>query len=928
MRIAITGATGFIGRELATRALGRGHAVTAFSRRPWTGAPFVPLADRHFLELPEVPEPGLLDDVDAFVHLAIAPQTASERVVDAVNRLGSLRLFEAATKAGVDRFVFVSSQSAHRDATSAYGRSKYAVEEELTGDPRAVIVRPGLVYGDSDRGLMGRATRAAAKLRVFPVIGGKAAVAQPIRVELLCDALLTLVEIDDPPDEVELADPRVHRLGDLVREQAQRRFGVRTYPVPVPLGLARAGVRAAHRLHLPSPISDENLDGIAAFEPMDTAADLVHVGVGRRELDPVAVGPVEPVEPRRLILVGAGRIGLVHALTAAHHQGMVLAGIVDLDRAAIGRVTSFAGPTIPAFTDLDEALAAVRPDAAIIGTPPSSHVPLAHKLLAAGVDVLVEKPVAASDADREALAAAVTQHADRYLATGYLSGVLPHLAAIAPDLAAGRFGTPQRFEARAFVSRVEVGRAEQREMWELDPSISGGGAIVNLGVHVLAMLDVLLGPIEVEGAVFVASNGRAAEDGATLELRAGGIRGRFATAWHLPGFDMPENHLRIDTDRGFVLCTTSCAAFVADGPHPEVHVVHQVDADRGFDLAPMDAGGAFWAEQDLLARRTDGPNSLALAARIEETITRVYATAPRIEQPVPGPAAAPAPVAPGDGRVLPDLRGAPAGVFAAWMGPALTGSEIGAAAGRDAVVALPDAPGHFRTLTNHGPVALVRELGVRPLGLAAFGISPLAAASAAGRPWEALLVLLRAELRRLPRTFAGALVVDAYLVDLATATGNLAPIRAALDDLRDHCPDARVGIEVNATSRLVPHAPALADRLDLVVALTTPANPRLGALRELLDEGTELVAKTGVLPSELLELAWDEPARWTGVDERLVVHWPGAPGLRAAHRAALDLAFVAAGERRAGGRGRPVSGRGHEDEARRRERSRAAERER
>ena len=47
-----------------------------------------------------------------------------------------------------------------------------------------------------------------------------------------------------------------------------------------------------------------------------------------------------------------------------------------------------------------EALQAVRqqwPDAAIIGTPPSSHVPLARKLLAAGVDVLVEKPVAASD---------------------------------------------------------------------------------------------------------------------------------------------------------------------------------------------------------------------------------------------------------------------------------------------------------------------------------------------------------------------------------------------------------------------------------------------------------------------------------------------------------------------------------------------------
>ena len=57
MRIAITGVTGFIGTELATQALARGHRVTAFSRRAWTGAPYVPLADRHFLELPEQPEP-------------------------------------------------------------------------------------------------------------------------------------------------------------------------------------------------------------------------------------------------------------------------------------------------------------------------------------------------------------------------------------------------------------------------------------------------------------------------------------------------------------------------------------------------------------------------------------------------------------------------------------------------------------------------------------------------------------------------------------------------------------------------------------------------------------------------------------------------------------------------------------------------------
>jgi hypothetical protein len=171
----------------------------------------------------------------------------------------------------------------------------------------------------------------------------------------------------------------------------------------------------------------------------------------------------------------------------------------------------------------------------------------------------------------------------------------------------------------------------------------------------------------------------------------------------------------------------------------------------------------------------------------------------------------------------------------------------------------------------------------------------MGAVSAGGRPWEALLVLMRAELRRIPRAFRGALVVDAYLVDLATATGNIQVINAALEDLHSYCANARVGIEVNACSRVVPHMPALAKQLDLVIALGTTTESSIAPLRELLPAQTELIVKTGVLPRGLLEIAWDEPDRWTRGNSRLVVHWPGTPDLREAHETALNQAKRAAG---------------------------------
>ena len=632
MRIAITGVTGFIGGHLATRALERGHEVTAFSRRPWAGPPYVPLDDRHFLELPERPEVEAMRGVDAIVHLAIASQAASDAVTDSVNRLGTERMIEVAKQCGITRFVFVSSQSAHAGVDSAYGRSKHAVEQEFADEPGFVIVRPGMVYGDAELGLVARTARTAAKLRVFPVIGGGAARVQPIAVDDLCDALIALAVMDDPPRSVSLGDPVARPLGAFVRDEALKHHGVAPRPINVSIGVARTAVRIASQLHVPLPISEANVDGIEAFEPMDTAADVALMDDIVRNIGGPLRSP-EPVEPRKVILIGSGRVGLVHALTAAHHQRMVLAGIVDLNKAAMLRLTALAGPQLAMFTDLDEALRVVQPDAAIISTPPSSHVPLASKLLAAGVDVLVEKPVAATSDDRRALGDALAGHPERYLSTGYLAGVLPHLAVLAPALRSGRFGTPVSFEGHAFVSRIEEGVAEQRDMWELDPSVSGGGALVNLGVHVLAMIDVLLGSVEATGATLVASGGRLIEDGATVHLRAAGVEGRFSTAWHLPGFSMPENQLRIDTDRGYVLCTTSCAAFVGDG---DVQIVHQVDADAGFDLAPMDAGGAFWVEQDLLSSRTPGANSLDVANRVEDLITHVYKTATRTDAPRAG----------------------------------------------------------------------------------------------------------------------------------------------------------------------------------------------------------------------------------------------------------------------------------------------------
>ena len=103
-------------------------------------------------------------------------------------------------------------------------------------------------------------------------------------------------------------------------------------------------------------------------------------------------------QPVRLILVGVGGYGLVHAERIAKLQA---GGVVDL-AAAVDPIRDVPPPTIagtPMYADLEDALASAGPvDVVVIAAPIAEHVRLAELALAGGADVLLEKPpVAAFD---------------------------------------------------------------------------------------------------------------------------------------------------------------------------------------------------------------------------------------------------------------------------------------------------------------------------------------------------------------------------------------------------------------------------------------------------------------------------------------------------------------------------------------------------
>lgn len=141
--------------------------------------------------------------------------------------------------------------------------------------------------------------------------------------------------------------------------------------------------------------------------------------------------------PLRVLVVGAGHMGRLHALKVAHAlpADVSLSGVADrhLDRAeALAREHG----GVPAASD-PRALAAAA-DAAIVAVPTVAHAAVAGVLLDAGLDVLVEKPIAATLAEAEEMIARA-RRAGRVLQVGHLEWHNPALGTLRGRIRRPRF---------------------------------------------------------------------------------------------------------------------------------------------------------------------------------------------------------------------------------------------------------------------------------------------------------------------------------------------------------------------------------------------------------------------------------------------------------------------------------------------------------
>ena len=136
----------------------------------------------------------------------------------------------------------------------------------------------------------------------------------------------------------------------------------------------------------------------------------------------------------RAAVIGVGHLGRHHARILASLPGITLAGVVDTNRDRASQVAAEHGTK--AFGDFREIDGTV--DLAVVAVPTESHVAVTMPLIEAGVHALVEKPIAQTVADADALIAAA-RSAGVVLAIGHSERFNPAVAAARPYVTDPRF---------------------------------------------------------------------------------------------------------------------------------------------------------------------------------------------------------------------------------------------------------------------------------------------------------------------------------------------------------------------------------------------------------------------------------------------------------------------------------------------------------
>jgi len=322
-------------------------------------------------------------------------------------------------------------------------------------------------------------------------------------------------------------------------------------------------------------------------------------------------------------IIGFGKMGMLHGALLSGSGKAQIEAICDKSlvmRMGFKRMY----PSVHPYKDIDKMLRNEKLNIAIISTPTFNHVESAIKAGQHCSAIFIEKPLASNFKDAKRVCKFAQENQIK-IQVGFCNRFAPTIA-YARELANnGTIGNVQKVEAKMFIGDV----FEPHAGWRYKKVLSGGGVLMDFGIHMVDLLVWYFGKIKSVNATAKKLYSLEVEDELTADIQfKNGISGHFETSWSKDEYRKSYSRLEIIGTKGS-LCVTDQTVEVFDLNGVKIKDYTNPDLYGG---AFMDIGGILYSRQmeaffNLLAANPSTGCTAEEAVYVQQVIEGMYKSA-------------------------------------------------------------------------------------------------------------------------------------------------------------------------------------------------------------------------------------------------------------------------------------------------------------
>ncbi|MEW5923633.1 MAG: complex I NDUFA9 subunit family protein [Candidatus Zixiibacteriota bacterium] len=272
MKIAVTGASGFIGRNLVAELSRRGHSLRLLShrKRPLTEAGrSIEVVEANVHDSDSLSQ--AFKNIDVVYHLVGIIAETKQLTFDKTVVAGTYNVVSACKERGVKRLIYLSAAGTSSESGSRYFQSKWKAEEAVKGSGlNYTVFRPSVVFGQGD-GFVSMLVKMIKSFPLVPIPGSGRYEMQPVYVGDLTKVMADAPDSNRAINRIfEIGGPEVLEYRQII-VILKRVLNKKRGSIYLPLGLMKLNASLLEKFMKPAPITRDQLIMLEAGNKADNS---------------------------------------------------------------------------------------------------------------------------------------------------------------------------------------------------------------------------------------------------------------------------------------------------------------------------------------------------------------------------------------------------------------------------------------------------------------------------------------------------------------------------------------------------------------------------------------------------------------------------------------------------------------------------------